>query len=128
MLVMKRVLSTILAFCYLAATIGATITTHYCMGKSFAVDLSHNVKCGKCGMKTDKSCCKDEFKTVKIQDDHQPATNQHQLAPLFAFIGGNKVISVPDFPKNIIIPVTPNNSPPGAGANLICILNSVFRI
>ena len=125
---MKRLLTFILASCYLCATIGATITTHYCMGKLYAVDLSHHTNCGKCGMKTDKSCCKDESRTFKIQDDHQPSGNQQQIVPLFAFSGFNRVFPAPAFPKDINIPSTHNNSPPGFRANLIGIFNSVFRI
>lgn len=52
---------------------------HYCMEKFISWNLSEseNKTCGKCGMKesaTQKGCCKDEVKQLKIDTDHQKST------------------------------------------------------
>ena len=86
---MRRVLVSILAVLYLAMTGGVTFCAHYCMGEAHGTELSlfsnEEHACGSCGM-TKKSegngCCKDEHKTLKLEQKHVPGTDV--AAPLFA--------------------------------------------
>ena len=77
---MKKFFIVILSFLYLSATFGATINMHFCMGKLVEISFfeNHEDDCSKCGMEKDEtaknSCCKDESKEVKIDDD-QKSTN-----------------------------------------------------
>ena len=47
---------------------------HYCMNKLVGAGMHHseNDECGKCGMKKQDGCCKDEAKKIKITDDQKP--------------------------------------------------------
>lgn len=74
---MKKFLVTILAIIYLAASAGATVHLHYCMGKLVDSSLvqNENRTCGNCGMEksgsTDNDCCKDEATQVGIAKDQK---------------------------------------------------------
>ncbi|HSC39381.1 MAG TPA: hypothetical protein VLD19_15970 [Chitinophagaceae bacterium] len=85
---MKKVLVTILAFTYLAASSGATLNLHYCMGKLVSWDLSHKQegKCRTCGMEKvgHKGCCKDEHKTFQIDKDQKTAESAFHYLPVFS--------------------------------------------
>jgi hypothetical protein len=72
----KKVVAIFFVVIYGFASIGATVHTHYCMGKYVGTTLleSKDSKCGKCGMKEDakkKGCCKDEHKEFKLKTDQQ---------------------------------------------------------
>lgn len=73
---MKKLIVAILAVLYLGVSSGATVHLHYCMGKLLGVSLveKDSRKCGKCGMEKTaapkKSCCKDEHKLIKLENDH----------------------------------------------------------
>ena len=126
---MKKVFATILALIYFITSTGATVNIHYCMGKLYAVDLVATTKCGKCGMENDKGgCCKDEIKTVKLNDSHQPATAQIAFTAPVAVI--HNYPSPLAFADAIVIPkaATKNNSPPGSSGTSRCVLNCVFRL
>lgn len=76
---MKKFILSIVAIIYLAASTGAAVNVHYCMGKMADWSLGHkNSKtCNFCGMKnstkTDNGCCKDEHKFVKNEKDQKTA-------------------------------------------------------
>jgi hypothetical protein len=133
---MKRFLAFILLFIYSATTIGATVELHYCMGKLSSWSLSwteaKSKECSKCGMekteKSDKGCCHDESKLLKVQDDQKanslsleiyklpvaaPAINNHTVVYLLPEING-------------VLPHS--NAPPRSSGTDICIYNCVFRI
>ena len=64
---MKKAVVAILACLYLLVSTGATIHTHYCMGKlvDWGLSTKSTGKCSKCGMvktkaDTDKGCCNDD--------------------------------------------------------------------
>ncbi len=66
-------------FVYGVTTVGATVHLHFCMDKFIGWDLSQteNKSCSKCGMKesaTNKGCCKDEVRQLKINIDHQKSS------------------------------------------------------
>ena len=61
-MVMKRVLTILLVLLYSVASMGATVTTHYCAGK---------VKKCKCGKPSKKDvCCSEKTVLLKAQDTH----------------------------------------------------------
>ncbi|MBL0146451.1 MAG: hypothetical protein IPP48_12605 [Chitinophagaceae bacterium] len=72
---MKKLLLTITAIIYMAASTGIAMDVHYCMGKLAGVEYFSKVddKCGRCGMKEvgKNGCCHDEHKFVKLEDSHK---------------------------------------------------------
>jgi hypothetical protein len=124
----KNFFVTILAFFYLATTTGATLYMHYCMGKFYSVDLVEKVGCNKCGMETTDGCCNDELKVIKVEDNHQPTTNEISFAPAYAIV--NNLFNIPDpVVYNVSSQLTTNNnSPPRSPHKSLHILNCVFRI
>lgn len=58
---------------------------HYCMDKLVGAGMhdSENDECGKCGMKKQDGCCKDEAKKIKIADDQKPV-QQFSLTAIVA--------------------------------------------
>jgi hypothetical protein len=75
-LLMKKVTAILLFLLYGAASSGATLHFHYCMGKlqSVGVITESKDRCDNCGMTAgDNACCKDVHKTIKAQKDYQHA-------------------------------------------------------
>jgi hypothetical protein len=77
---MKKLFISILSFLYLAASTGATMHMHYCMGRLadtgfFEQEGGH---CSLCGMEKsgddNNGCCNDKAETVKISIDQKYAT------------------------------------------------------
>jgi hypothetical protein len=89
-LMLKKVLISIIAVFYLVVTTGLVMNIHYCMGKISSVTFSHEKDhddgtCSKCGMsKTGNHCCKDDVKTVKLNDSHQASAFAFELASISA--------------------------------------------
>ena len=86
---MRRVLVVIIATLYLAVSSGFTVHVHYCMSKYVGTELWHpqsdDHACESCGMKKSSEgngCCKDEHKTVKLEQKH--VRGNDVLAPHFA--------------------------------------------
>lgn len=127
---LKKFFITILAITYLAGSAGATVYMHYCMGEIFSVDLAKaKDDCSKCGMKSNKHCCNDELKTIKLSDSHNAASNNiNLLAPVFA-IADNTQNS-----HNFSVVTTTsafavyNNFPPEPSGRTRCIFNCIFKI
>lgn len=73
--VLKKLLVTILAFLYLATSVGATVHLHYCMDQlvDWSLASDEEKECSNCGMHKDaaKGCCKDEQKQVKFQGEQK---------------------------------------------------------
>ena len=128
---MKKAASSILLIIYVAATSGIAINLHYCMNRfdSLQLGAAKTEICGKCGMHTEdaNSCCHDEVKIIKLQDDQQSASLNYQFVspealaenpPLFVtepvIVGGEK------FSVN-------NHSPPLSKQDTY-LRNCVFRI
>lgn len=76
---MKKLAILILAVIYLGTATGATVNLHYCMGEFAGMELGHSDygSCSSCGMEklasADDDCCKDEQKTIKLNDAHKSA-------------------------------------------------------
>jgi hypothetical protein len=70
---MKKALALILLLVYFVVSTGFTVNLHYCMDRfhSWELGASNQEACATCGMKTSDSegCCRDEVKTVKLQQD-----------------------------------------------------------
>lgn len=140
---MKRFLVTILALAYLSTSVGATVHMHYCMDKlvfwSFGNEKSGKNSCPDCGMEktaTDKqcgkqckSCCQDEHKIIKLENDQKVSETYFQLpqitgeaiTPVFgaySFTYGSSLTE--EYPLTHAPPRTQNTS--------LHVLNCVFRI
>lgn len=75
---MKKAVAAILLLIYFTVSSGFAVSLHYCMDKIASVQIGadESDKCGTCGMKSNKanSCCKDEVKLYKLQQDSLNAT------------------------------------------------------
>ena len=126
---MKKLLVAILAIIYLGVSSGVAMTIHYCMGKVSSVELlNHSDKCGKCGMKSNGGCCKDEFKIVKLNDSHKLISNDLTISAPVAIIDNSKSIFNSNIFSSKITSDFNNHSPPVAQVISLNILYSVFRI
>jgi len=70
---MKKIIALFIAVLYFTASSGVVLKLHYCMGKvsSVKVDNFSTQSC-KCGSTDDTgSCCKTEFKVVKLANAHK---------------------------------------------------------
>lgn len=128
---MKKIVVSILAVFYLCSSTGATVHLHYCMDKVVNWDLFDKTgdKCGKCGMKKDGHCCKDEVKFVKNITDQKAAESIIQLIQMpavaapFAFDN-----TAEHYFSSLTQEYFISQSPPRDSGVGICILNRVFRI
>lgn len=132
---MKRFFAFILLLVYSVTSIGATVQLHYCMGKlsgwSLALTDLHSKECSKCGMEkmhSDKGCCHDENKLLKIQDDQRANYVSLEILklPVAAPIIADHSIAYLVSQKNELLPK--GNAPPVIGDPDLCIRNCVFRI
>jgi hypothetical protein len=130
---MKKVLISILAVIYLAATIGVTLQRHYCMNRlvGWSLTQQQDDMCSKCGMdKSDKKkgCCNDETIKVKISDDQQSIfTSVHFESPVYPVVYDHTVYES-------LLPVSSlhqhlyDHGPPGNLKVPVFLRNNVFRI
>ena len=131
---MKRFFVTILALLYLGTTTGATIHLHYCMGKLVEMNLWHDQKkqCGKCGMdkaQPDNGCCGDEYKQVKVENDHYSSYVVFQGMQSAALALPVSFIDIPAISVASITEESPTgNAPPRSCSIPIYKRNCVFRI
>jgi len=81
---MKKLISGILAFFYLAFTSGIVVNIHYCMGKPHDIEYAYqnNKTCGNCGMENRKGCCHNDLRIIKLADDQQVAKVNFTLPAL----------------------------------------------
>ena len=128
-MLVKKLFITLVAFIYLGVSSGVAYTIHYCMGKVSSVDvMTKKEKCNKCGMKTGGGCCKDEFKVIKLKDDHKLINNEIKLvAPLAIFVNPTDISKLNLFSTNVPSGFN-NHSPPKSQGISLQILYSVFRI
>jgi hypothetical protein len=132
---MKRILVSILAIVYLAATAGATVHMHYCMGDLAGWSLMDSKKdeCPYCGMEKksagNKGCCKDEHHKVQLEQDQNTAAVNMVFAPAVAIL-----------PSPVYLPAAPSglcsvteerplsNSPPRSCSIPVYLINRSFLI
>lgn len=131
--VLKKFLVTILLIFYFAASTGATVHVHYCMGELISWKLWHKEdpkkKCSKCGMTEQKGCCEDEQHLVKMDEDH----NAVQPKLFYPDLHFQQITAIhPDLP--VVIIATPvisnpcNHGPPRNSKVAVFVRNRVFRI
>ncbi len=130
----KKLILSMIAVFYLAATSGMVINVHYCMGKvssiTFNDETDHNDgECDKCGMvKTENHCCKDEITTGKMNDSHQTSTVAFELAAASSAAPVRiTVLSDPEQGQSAI-PLLTYFSPPPRVLNRVYLDVNVFRI
>jgi hypothetical protein len=132
---MKRCFAFLLLIIYSVTSIGATVQLHYCMGKlsgwSISLTESNSKECSKCGMEkahSDKGCCHDENKLLKIQDDQK--ANYVSLDILKLSVSA--AVSVDQSVACLLLQKkqlpSKSNAPPLIGDLDLCIRNCVFRI
>jgi hypothetical protein len=132
---MKKILVSILAIVYLAATAGATVHMHYCMGDLAGWSLINSNKnhCIYCGMEkkaTGKNgCCKDEHKQFQLKQDQDAAAINILVAPAMTILPSP--VYLPSAPAEICSvseerPLT--NSPPRSSSIAVYLINRSFRI
>jgi len=138
---MKKFLATILAIVYLTSSMGATVHLHYCMGKFMSWGLAdqENKSCTFCGMAKQTSdepcistmdgCCKDEYKTIKTNDDQKPSEPGFEFSKLIpdATLISHNSLSI-SFLSSISIDKPTANAPPTAEKVSIFLINCNFRI
>lgn len=129
---MKKAIVAILAVIYLVVSTGATIHSHYCMGKLVDRGLSSKStgKCKNCGMvktKADKGkgCCNDKEQHVKISVDQKGTASVEIM-----FLSG---IGLPiqyhnPLSEKIFRSYTYSNAPPRSSKVSLHIFNSTFLI
>jgi hypothetical protein len=133
---MKKLFITIVSILYLAASTGATMHMHYCMGRLadtgfFEQEGGH---CSLCGMEksgnADNGCCTDQQETIKISIDQQFSTasifhfeqpfslleiTETGYQPQLLLVSGDKVPAV-------------SNAPPRSPQVPPYLMNCLFRI
>lgn len=132
---MKRAITLILAFLYVASSTGATFHMHYCMGKLVEVKLWHAEakKCSKCGADQSKAyakkCCKDEHKTVKLEKDQKAAENVFSFMQMAALATPVSFFELPQVHALSIVEEYPfSNAPPRSSKVPPHIFNCIFLI
>ena len=127
---MKKILVSILAFFYLASSVGATVHLHYCMDKFINWSLlKGGDKCSKCGMEKDGGCCKDENKFVKNNIDQKVAEPVLQLVKITSVDAPNAFIYTSEhYLPSLIREFLISKAPPRSNGVGIYLLNSVFRL
>lgn len=132
---MKKFLVSILAIVYLAATAGATVHMHYCMGDLAGWSLMNSGKnqCSYCGMEKkatgNKGCCKDEHKQFQLKQDQAASAINILVSPAVSILPSP--VYLPAAPAELLSiaeerPLT--NSPPRNSSIAVYISNRNFRI
>lgn len=132
----KKLFAFILAFLYLGIATGFSTYTHYCMDRYVETTLwqKHMNKCGACGMSKDKSsekdCCKEEHKELKLEKDHKAATelSYKYLQELPAILLRVDVLHPIKTLTNIAIDYPFSHAPPSKAYDIIYMLNCIYRI
>ncbi|UCJ09639.1 hypothetical protein KTO58_10735 [Chitinophaga pendula] len=111
---MKRILATILLFLYLAASTGATMHIHSCMGELVSWQLWHDGaedKCTHCGMKRSggqsADCCADTHVPLKLPQEQHSAEGHVELQPAilslpFVVYADHPVFATYLFPRSAV--------------------------
>jgi hypothetical protein len=129
---MKKALSLILLMVYLVVSTGFTVNLHYCMDRfhSWELGASEQDACATCGMKTGDSngCCRDEVKTVKLQQDLAQAKYmvvQFSIPVLVSAVSVHLVAPFQNIPQ-LVIPA--DTGPPLLSEQDTYLENCVFRL
>lgn len=128
----KKAAASILLLIYFIVSTGFTVNLHYCMDKlhSWEVGAADNDNCEKCGMNTSKSsgCCRDEVKTVKLQQDLSPAGSIAYDFELPALVFNTSDFFILHYKTTDPLKEYRSHSPPLFTFSDTYLLNCVFRI
>lgn len=134
-LMMKKLITAILAVIYLGTSTGATLRFHYCMGELVgwgfgSKEAAHCAGCGMSKKETDsKGCCKDEHKFFKNYNDQKTTDASLQLLQLPVALLPVAIIESPSFNFTFISEDYPvSNAPPRSHGVAVYILNRTFLI
>ena len=140
-MLVKKFVTTILAFVYLSSSMGATIHLHYCMGKLFSWSLVENgsKNCGACGMPKDgtsghcmsfkDSCCKDSEAHFQLDKDQKTTEAAYTFSGLsFAALPITASIFHESYVVSYITGYPTTNAPPEPDKVPVFIRNCTFRI
>lgn len=77
---MKKLLSIFFLFAYLSSTAGISLQLHYCHGfvSNVTLGIAEEDPC-ICSDKSDKNCCSDEFKYIKLDEKHVVKSLEHSF-------------------------------------------------
>jgi hypothetical protein len=76
---MRKIVSISLLSLYLLASVGLTLTVHYCGGDLASLTLFDKINCCCDEKGKADNCCKNEIKTIKISDDQIKTEQQSKL-------------------------------------------------
>ena len=128
---MKKFLVTILCFVYVAASSGATIDFHYCMGKFIGWDIgvAAPATCNNCGMgkEQNKGCCNDKHTILQLKKE-QIASNINTVPVNHFLIIQHYYLSFKYLFTSFNKDVTPLTNSPPLIAHSLLIFNCNFRI
>jgi hypothetical protein len=138
---MKKLFTTILALVYLAASTGATVHLHYCMGKLFSWSLVDKdaKNCGLCGMPKDSKdshclsfkngCCKDTQTHFQLDKDQKTSENNYVFSALTVAALPVTISTSPShYVDSFIVGYPTANAPPDPDKVPLFIRNRTFRI
>lgn len=129
---MKKAFSLILLLVYFVVSTGFTVNLHYCMDRfhSWELGASEEDACATCGMKTSDSngCCRDEVKTVKLQQDLVQATYVVSAFALPALVSTVSEHLVAPFQNITQVLVPDDTGPPLISEQDTYLENCVFRL
>jgi hypothetical protein len=128
---MKKFIVLFLLTLYMGSTTGATFSMHYCEGRLVEVQMVDGEEdhCPKCGAKEALDCCKNEHKTLRLDEDQKPAGNASYLLPMAALALPVSFTVLPALsPVAAVTPGYPGHVPPDAGKVSPGILHCIFRI
>jgi hypothetical protein len=132
---MKRILLLLLALFYFGIAQGAEVYFHYCMGELVELGLtkSNPPSCDFCGMSVEESkdntCCKQESKTLKVDNVQKMATSHFQFEQAPVILLKNIIWEA----RNIAIPIelgkaSLSHAPPKVQDVPVFIRNCTYRI
>jgi hypothetical protein len=129
---MKKAVALILLLVYFVVSTGFTVNLHYCMDRfhSWELGASEQDACATCGMKTSDSngCCRDEVKTVKLQQDLSQAkymVTQFTMPVLITSVSEHLVTPFLNYNETII---PDDTGPPLLSEQDTYLENCVFRL
>ena len=89
---MKKVITIVLLFSFIAATINLHVAAHYCGGKIAEIKILYGTGKASCGMEDEtmpcnnlmaginkKNCCEDELSLISIKDNYTPTSPKVDL-------------------------------------------------
>jgi hypothetical protein len=125
---MKRLLSIFFLFIYISVTAGVSVQLHYCHGYISAVTLgiTEEDPC-VCPDKPDRNCCADEFRYLKLDENHLSKSLINELNIQDTIVDLPIILNI--FKENAIksAPLSISTDPPSSPQDL-SVLNCVFRI